>query len=227
MRRLAVVLFLLCGLLVYCAPSGSRVSFRSVDGFALGGRIFGSGTRGVILSHMYPSDQSSWFDEAGRLSRQGYQVLTFDFRGYPGSGGTRDIGLIDRDVAGAIRFMMQRRKVHTVVLVGASMGGTASLIAASNEKVAGVAVLSAPLEFRGLDAGPFVAKVSAPKLFIASVDDPSGAGDSARQMFKAAFDPDSDLKLLPGREHGTDILRGASGEEAVRVLEDFIRRASS
>jgi pimeloyl-ACP methyl ester carboxylesterase len=67
--------------------SGSEaVSFQSRDGVALEGRLFGHGTSAVVLSHMLPADQRSWFDFADRLAEQGYLVLTFDFRGYcPGA----------------------------------------------------------------------------------------------------------------------------------------------
>src|SRR5262245_39868702 len=62
----------------------TAVTFPSADGVALAGRLFGpdTATTGVVLAHMLPADQSSWFDFADRLGGSGYRVLTFDFRGY-------------------------------------------------------------------------------------------------------------------------------------------------
>ena len=49
--------------------SGSRpVTFESRDGVVLEGRLFGDGSTGVVLSHMQPADQRSWFAFANRLS---------------------------------------------------------------------------------------------------------------------------------------------------------------
>ena len=47
------------------------VEFDSRDGVELEGRLFGEGATAVVLSHMLPADQRSWFDYAGRLAEQG------------------------------------------------------------------------------------------------------------------------------------------------------------
>ena len=92
--------------------SDSRpVSFESADGVSLEGRLFGDGSTAVVLSHMLPADQRSWFAFADRLADEGYLVLTYDFRGYcPGgeggcSQGDRDISAIWQDVLGAEDFV--------------------------------------------------------------------------------------------------------------------------
>jgi hypothetical protein len=42
----------------------------------LRGHLYGSGSTGVILAHMYPADQSDWTDFAKVLAAHGYQALT-------------------------------------------------------------------------------------------------------------------------------------------------------
>src|SRR5262245_58482602 len=137
--------------------TGSRpITFESTDGVKLAGPPLrpDQGSAGVVLAHMSPADQRSWFDFAERLAREGYRVLTFDFRGYcPGgdggcSEGERDVPSIPKDVEGAIAEL-RRRGVTKIGLVGASMGGTASLITAANQgrDVAAVVTLSAPTAF--------------------------------------------------------------------------------
>jgi pimeloyl-ACP methyl ester carboxylesterase len=119
--------------------SGSRaVAFESRDGVTLEGRLFGDGSTGVVLSHMQPADQRSWFAFASRLADQGYLGPHVRLPGYcPGgdggcSQGELQISAIWQDVLGAIDFI-RSQGATTVALVGASMGGTASLVAAAQE----------------------------------------------------------------------------------------------
>ena len=105
---------------------------------------------------MRPADQESWWPFARVLKDKGYQVLAYDFRGYRDSQGELDIDNIDKDVQAALDFM-KSEGVSKVFLIGASMGGTASLKIASGEEVTGVITLSAPPAFEGLDATEDVA----------------------------------------------------------------------
>ena len=45
------------------------VTFQTSDGVELAWRVFGpaDATAGVVLAHMLPADQSSWFEFADRL----------------------------------------------------------------------------------------------------------------------------------------------------------------
>jgi fermentation-respiration switch protein FrsA (DUF1100 family) len=223
LRRFLSVLLVFVAL-ASCSSGGSAVRFRSEDGIPLEGRLFGTGTKAVILAHMYPSDERSWFPFAKELSLKGYEVLAFDFRGYGGSSGNKDIDLINRDVIGAIEFV-RKRGAQKVVLVGASMGGTASLVAAAEQSVDGVATLSAPLAFKGLDASKVIGAISATKLFLVSKDDPNS--DDAENMLRGSHDPTADIRIFPGSDHGTNMLSGSKGEEVKKMLFDFIDKAVS
>lgn len=222
-RALALAVFLSV-LSVVSAPGCQNippVRFRTSDGFQLEAREFGDGPKGVVLAHMRPSNMDSWKDFAQDLADDGYHVLTFNFRGYGSSEGRKDFGVIDRDVRAAARYLMSRGAAK-VALIGASMGGTASLIAAADTEM-GVATLSAPLSFEGLESGSKLPFISGTKLFIAAVNDGSSDND-AKEMFRLAGDPQADLKLLPGDAHGTDMLESPQGEEVSRVLRDFLER---
>jgi hypothetical protein len=59
--------------------ASTAVSFRSSDGVKLAGRVFGDGRVGVVLAHMFPADQTSWWAFARFLAPRGFTVLTFDF----------------------------------------------------------------------------------------------------------------------------------------------------
>lgn len=213
------------------ALSDSRaVEFESTDGVRLAGRLFGpeGATAGVVLAHMMPADQSSWFDFADQLGGLGYRTLTFDFRGYcPGgdagcSQGDKDISAIWQDVAGAAGFL-RTQGVRRIGLVGASMGGTASLVYASQSgsNIDAVVTLSAPDAVEGLTAGPDVLQtVSAAKLFLAgSVD--GNAAATAQAFYDETLQPKRVETLTTG-DHGTDILEGNQAELARNLITDWL-----
>ena len=222
-----------CGGAAEHAPdlsSSQAVSFPSRDGVELEGRLFGRGTTAVVLSHMLPADQRSWFDLAGRLADQGYLVLTYDFRGYcPGgdggcSAGERDISSIWQDVLGAVD-LVRSRGATSVVLVGASMGGTASLVAAGQQgqDIEAVIALSAPASIEGLVADPsLLQRISAAKLFVAGVGDASAA-DAAEELY-AMSPPPKRVEIVPADDHGSDLLTGPQAEVVKRLIETTLAR---
>jgi len=209
--RLALALLLALAPVV--AAADERVDITATDGVQLVGHLAGSEGPGIVLGHMYPADQTSWTAFAREMAAAGFRTLTFDFRGYGESGGTKDVAAIDRDMEGAYRYMIGR-KIRPVYLVGASMGGTAALIVAARVPVAGVATLSSPVEFRGLDAAPVLAGLAMPKLFIAAADDAPAAA-ALKELTVKSHDPKT-IKIVPGSAHGTDLL---SGPEAAAVKE--------
>jgi pimeloyl-ACP methyl ester carboxylesterase len=209
--------------------SGSEVvSFASTDGVELEGRLFGDGTAAVILSHMRPADQTSWYPFATRLADADYLVLTYNFRGYcPGgeggcSSGELDVGAIWQDVLGAIEFVAERGAT-SVSLVGASMGGTASLVAASRPgvDVRAVVSLSAPASIEGLVVdGAVLSNVTAAKLFIAGVGDAQAARD-AEALYERS-PPPKRVEIVPADDHGTDLLSGPRAEDVRRLIEVYL-----
>jgi len=181
-------------------PTEGEVSFTTEDGIDISGNIFGTGSKWVILSHMYPTDQTSWFDFAEELADKGYIVLTYDFRGYGKSGGEQDIPNIYKDLEAALNFVKQY-DAEQIFLIGASMGGTASLIVALKEEVDGVVSFSSAMEFMGLSAEGIVQDIGCPKLFMAS----QGDGDAADVANKFYEDSSTSkyMTILNGSSHGT------------------------
>jgi pimeloyl-ACP methyl ester carboxylesterase len=176
---------------------------------------------------MLPADQTSWWDFAKTLADRGYTALTYDFRGYcPGgaagcSQGSKDVSAIWQDVLGAIEFL-HARGVRRIELVGASMGGTASLVAASQPgaDVAAVVTLSAPSSIEGLVADANVlTRITAAKLFIAGNGDPTGSADAAQQLY-ANSPPPKRVEIVTSNDHGTDLLTG----NQAGIVQDLIVR---
>jgi pimeloyl-ACP methyl ester carboxylesterase len=240
--RAAALAFAVATAAVGCAPSrqeerkadiaaSTAVSFRSPDGVKLAGRVFGDGGVGVVLAHMFPADQTSWWAFARVLAPKGFTVLTFDFRGYcPGgvagcSEGQRDVAAMWQDVVGAVEFMMARGLVR-VMLVGASMGGTASLLAAAQPgvSVAAIVAVSAPQSFEGLTADRTVlGNVTAAKLFVAGNSDPTGAATAALAMFAESPQP-KQVEIFTSSDHGTDLLTGNQSGRVQTLIIGYLEQ---
>jgi len=207
--------------------TGSPVSFTTEDGLTIKGRLFGSGETAVVFAHMYPNDQRAWWDFASEVAGQGYAALTFDFRGYGETGGSKDIALIDRDLAGAVRYLRENG-YQRVILVGASMGGTAALKVAARDEfeglVAGVVAVSAPQAFQGLVALDDVADIKVPMLFVASERD-GVAFESLEASYDSATGP-KEQQVYSGDAHGTELLEGGHATEFKALLFEFFQKVA-
>ena len=200
------------------ALGGERVSFTTSDGLVLRGHLYGSGTTGIILAHMYPADQSDWTDFAEVLAAHGYQALTFDFRGFTESEGPLGTRFADRDLLAAYQFM--RPRVSRIFIAGASLGAEAAILVAARDPVAGIICISTPVSFGGLNVEQAIRKVRAPMLFVTSVDDPLVAGQP-EILYRLAEAPKS-FETYPGNAHGTAILFGPHGTELQTLMLRFI-----
>ncbi len=212
--------------------SSTAVTFRTGDGVTLSGRLFGpdDASAGVVFAHMLPADQSAWFDLAADLGAMGYRALTFDFRGYcPGgdagcSQGERDVDATPRDLQAALDFI-RGKGIDDVGLVGASMGGTASLLVASREgdAIGAVVTLSAPQQISGLVAGPDVMQtVTAAKLFVAGNGDPTGSATAAQVFYDESLQPKR-YEIVTSNDHGTDLLSGNQGQRVHDLITAWLQ----
>jgi pimeloyl-ACP methyl ester carboxylesterase len=207
-------------------PAASRhlhVTFPAMDGITLRGQLWARGRTAVVFSHMFGTDQSIWFDLAEQLAARGYTVLTFDFRGVGTSSGRLVISRVSRDTLGAVRFI-RTRKPARVVLIGASMGGTSSLVAAGQTSVDGVVAIASGMTFQGLDVRPYLAGLRMPKLFIVGTRD-APFNESARTMYARTPRPKR-LVEIPTAVHGTYMFRTKHKAAIYRVIIEFLTQVS-
>jgi dienelactone hydrolase len=197
---------------------GEHVSFRTSDGVLLRGHLYGRGSTGVILAHMYPADQSDWTDFARVLAAHGYEALTFDFRGFTESEGESGTEYADRDLMAAYRFL--RPRVSRIFIAGASLGAEAAILVAAHEQVAGIICISVPASFGGLDVTKAITQVHVPILFVTSKNDSLVAGQP-EILYRLAEAPKS-FETYPGKDHGTTILFGPYGNELQNLMLRFI-----
>ena len=212
-----------------------EVQLTTDDGRSLRGRLWSTGSVGVVLAHGFSeaTGQDDWNAFAAYLRDEGYGVLTFDFRGFCDTGGCSDgplqAGENWRDVVAAVEYHRSRGS-ERIFLIGASMGGLAVFRAADVAEldVAGIVSLATPqfpsAYYEGEQPDDDVTperlqRIEAPKLFIAGADDvqtPAFApfrpgvervvfADDAQSMFDAASEP-KQVEIVDSGRHSSDLV---------------------
>lgn len=205
-------------------PAGARQTRFGDHGADLGGVVLGSGKTGIVLAHQNGGDVCQWMPYAIELAGQGYRVLAFDFGGF-GVSTAGDVGNPQQVVAAAAT--LRADGATSIVLIGASMGGTAVLAAAPTVSPAPVAVaaLSAPSVFsaNALDAAP---KLTMPVFYAAGEFEASFA-DSARELHGLTPKTTTkELVIAPTDWHGVYLLTpgGSAATDTVRTkLAEFLK----
>lgn len=203
---------------------GQTVRFGAAGATNLVGVVVGTGTTGVVLAHQSRGNRCQWGAYAHELAQAGYRSLIFDFAG---SGLSTGSDTNDAAVVAAAGYL-RSQGVNTVVLIGASMGGTAVLAAAPQitPPVGAVASLSGPARFDGVDAAEAVKKLTVPVLY-AVCDSDSGFANDA-QTLSDATRAGTDKKLLVApncSSHGVQLVDRTGGPEATAVraaIQDFL-----
>jgi dienelactone hydrolase len=164
----------------------------------------------VVLAHQAGGSLCDWLPHLDAFGKAGYGTLAFD------SGGDRDeIATVVRALAG--------RGATGVVLVGASKGGTASLVAAAGPlalPVRAVVALSAPAHYQQDDARAAVGTTGLPEFFAAEADD-SPFSDDATTLHDSAASTDTQLKLYPGHRHGALLLDDGALPDVLAFLAKY------
>jgi pimeloyl-ACP methyl ester carboxylesterase len=116
-------------------PNATLVRFSTADGISLDGAMVGTGTVGVGLAHEYDNDLCGACPVANFPDKRGLRVVAVDVRCFGRSVCPQGdaAGRVVDDLVAAVAQLRQRG-VTRVALVGASMGGSAALIAATRVK---------------------------------------------------------------------------------------------
>jgi dienelactone hydrolase len=165
----------------------------------------------IVFSHQNGGSLCDWLPCLDGFTRAGYAVLPFTANG--------DVA----DGISAVAGHLRGRGVSKLVLIGASKGGTGSLVAGALPSlplpVAAVVSLSAPESFGGDNAATAVRRLAVPVLFAAEELDQPFA-DAARSLHAAAASADKQLRLYPGGHHGALLL----SDGALPDVQAFLAR---
>lgn len=92
----------------------------------------------IVISHGLGASKSDFTDFSAELSRRGYHVLLYDFRGHGESQGRRtSLGYLEqKDLLAAVDYVKQREDVQEdgVGLYGFSLGAAVSIMTAARHK---------------------------------------------------------------------------------------------
>ncbi|NUS10755.1 MAG: hypothetical protein HOY69_05020 [Streptomyces sp.] len=184
------------------------VTFTSSENQEVEAYATGKGGTALILAHQADGDVCQWVPDARKLAADGYRVIAVDSTGSEVA-----------ELTAAATYA-RSKGAHKVLLMGASMGGTAVLEAAGSitPPVNAVVSLSAPAHFDELDAAGTVPGLTMPVFYMASQDDTAFA-DSTRKLSKATTKAgENDLTIVPGTNHGVSLLDDAGNLAKVRAF---------
>ena len=206
------------------AEATESVTIGTQDGANIAARLYGSGSRGVVLAHGGRFTKEDWAPQADFLAAHGFRVLAFDFRGFGESAAPPSLEHSDDnvrfDVLAAVRYLREHG-AHTVSVVGASFGGTAAADASAD---------SAPGEIdrvillaHGSSNHPELIKGR--KLFIVSRHDTDGSGTTRltemREDYKKVSPPKQFL-VLEGSAHAQFLFKTDQRDRLTRVILQFL-----
>lgn len=162
---------------------GRQAHFGGDISADLYGVVYGTGRTGVVIAHMNGGNACQGTPYGKELAAAGYRVLILEFAGF---GASTAAGATKAQQIAAAAAYLRSDGATAVALIGGSMGGTASLIAATQitPPVKAVVSLSAPTTFGGDDALSAVAKLAVP-VFYSAGEYESSFVDNAKELFAA------------------------------------------
>jgi pimeloyl-ACP methyl ester carboxylesterase len=197
------------------ATQGLTLRLPNAAGLLLAAVDLGSGPEGVVLAHQSDANMCQWLPYATLLAQQGYRVVAFDFAGFGASSPTKSKTYLE-DIRTVVDYLRDHGTPR-VVVVGASMGATMSIVAAAaiTPPVQGVVAVSPPKQFDSVAADRAAPSLHVPALYIAGNAD----GDYAvyaRQLEEATPTGLGDLLVVDSPEHGVALV-GATTPAGTQV----------
>jgi predicted alpha/beta-hydrolase family hydrolase len=205
------------------AVEGRTLRLVNAAGHSIAAVDLGSGPMGVVLAHQSDASMCQWLPYATVLASKGYRVVAFDFAGYGASSMPKQKTYLE-DIRTVVSYLRDRG-TSRVVVMGASMGATMSIVAAAaiTPPVQGVIALSPPLQFDGVNAERAAPSLRTPALYVAGDED----GDYevyARQINQATPVALRNLMVESVGHHGIQFV-AADTPEAAKVrsaIEAFL-----
>lgn len=185
----------------------------------------------VITCHGLESykDSDKYLQIAERFTND-FSVFRFDFSGCGESEGDPIKNLPNRiyDLMAAIDLMKKNPYVDRIGLLGSSMGGYLSIIAADKENISAVVTWSAPyiiddetLPSIDIDARDVIKRIKSPILIIHGDKDEIVPLEHAIKLYNHANQP-KELKIIKGADHR--FLNPVNREEAINLSLEWFKR---
>ena len=195
-----------------------EVTVTAADGFTLQGTFHSApkGGPGILLLHQCNADRRSYDELAVMLNNAGYNVLSFDFRGFGGSRGgqytdfsSQRQAMVEKmpgDVDAALEFLMSQNTViaRALGVVGGSCGVNQAIQASRRHPdVRTLVLLSGGTNPDG--EAHIKASRQLPIFGVASEED-GGAPASIQKIVGLSAHPDSRVEMLKNAGHAAEML---------------------
>ncbi len=239
------------------ADSGLKyeaLKFNSADGTALTGMFFpaaGTPLGTVVHFHGNASNMTAHYPYSAWLSKEGFNVFIFDYRGYGASGGKPTLdGLVEDGIAALEQAKkLPGAEAGKIIILGQSLGGAIAVAAAAESgfKPAALVLEGTFYSYRSIGSAvlrrrwftwpaawlPWVAvngrhspadyigKITCPKLFIHSGEDPVVPFSQGRKLYEAAGEPKEFWAVRGGHIDAFYSQRETYGPKLV----EFLRKA--
>jgi dienelactone hydrolase len=195
-----------------------EVTVTAADGFTLQGTFHSApkGGPGILLLHQCNADRRSYDELAVMLNNAGYNVLSFDFRGFGGSRGgqytdfsSQRQAMVEKmpgDVDAALEFLTSQNTViaRALGVVGGSCGVNQAIQASRRHPdVRTLVLLSGGTNPDG--EAHIKASRQLPIFGVASEED-GGAPASIQKIVGLSAHPDSRVEMLTNAGHAAEML---------------------
>jgi fermentation-respiration switch protein FrsA (DUF1100 family) len=234
-------------------PSAEEVTFPTADGLSLHGWFVPASAAGttldverlpaVIVFNGNAGNRAHRAPLAGALSRNGFSVLLFDYRGYGGNDGRPKEDGLRADALAARRYVTRRPDVDPgrIVYFGESLGAAVAVDIAEEHPPAAI-VLRSPFtsladvgrvhypflpvalllreHYRSIDRMP---DIRTPVLVLASREDEIVPFELSRRLYDAAGGPKHMAVIAGGGHNDPELLAGPGlVAEVVRFLSETL-----
>jgi pimeloyl-ACP methyl ester carboxylesterase len=178
----------------------------------------GAGRTGFVFANDSNNDPCTWLTYADRLAADGARVAVFRYG---------EIGSPEQ--LGATALALRRAGAERIVAIGASVGGRAVVELAARHSPGVDAVVSLSGE-RAVaqypDILPEARRVELPVLYAGSRRDGyTTFGKETVQLHEATPAKLNEILLVPGSDHGVDLLAGPGSERVRAAIAGFVANA--
>jgi len=203
------------------ATKGRPIRLTNGAGLSIAAVDLGTGASAVVLAHQSDGSLCEWLPYGESLAAKGFRVLAFDFAGSGSSSMPKQKTYVD-DLRTAVTYL-RGQGVTRVVIMGASMGATMTVVAGAAiiPPVDGVIALSSPLSFDGVNAEKAAPSLKTPSLYIASETDGDYAS-YAKAIESATPVEYRELLIVSGAQHGIRLLD--ADVQSTLVVRTFVEQ---
>jgi pimeloyl-ACP methyl ester carboxylesterase len=204
-----------------CAPAAEPRRLVTVPDGAkkLPATVVGAGRAAAVTVNGTGGDGCQWAELAATLAREGFRVLMFE----EGEGDE------PADARAGARWL-RAHGAREIAVLGTSLGGATAIVAATRLKprFAALLTLSAVADREAPAGDPLAAarRLALPTMHVGTRDDAETYfGEDTRRIARATAASPAEIALVPGDEHGVDILAGERGADVTRRIVRFLRAA--